>query len=60
MTTTKFWVALIGGSADAAIAIFGSDTIVGKVLIVVLAGLTAAGVYQLPNTKLPTNGAAKG
>ena len=44
----KFYVALVGGSATSVAAIW-ADTIAGKVAVVVLAGLTAAGVRQFRN-----------
>jgi hypothetical protein len=45
----KFWVAVIGGAAASAVAVFGGDTLVGKIATVVLAGATAAGVYGIKN-----------
>ena len=46
---TKAIVAVIGAGATAALQIWGPDTNVGRVLTVVSALVTAAGVYLLPN-----------
>ncbi len=53
MQYAKFWVALIGGVATSAIAVFGADTAAGKVATIVAAACTAAGVYLVPNAPAP-------
>ena len=43
-------IAAVGGSAVmAALSIWGPDTNVGRVLIILAAALTTLGVYALPN-----------
>lgn len=49
MDKAKFWVALIGGAATSAMAVFGANSTIGKVATVALAGATAAGVWRIPN-----------
>jgi hypothetical protein len=49
-------VAGIGGAAMAATAIWGPDTTAGQVAILVVAALTAAGVYGVKNAPLPRDG----
>jgi len=45
----KFYAALVGAAATSALAIWGPDTIVGKVAIVIAAVATAAAVFAFPN-----------
>lgn len=45
----KFWAAIVGAGATTGLTIWGPETTVGKVLIVVAAVATAAAVYALPN-----------
>lgn len=49
MTAAKAAVAIVGSAVTAALGIWGPDTNVGRVLIVVSAALTAATVYLVPN-----------
>lgn len=46
----KAIVAVLGGVVTAALTIWGPDTQVGQILVVVSAGLTALGVYAYPNS----------
>lgn len=48
----KFWAAVIGGGATAALGIFTPDTIWWKLSMVVAAAATAAAVYQVKNEPL--------
>jgi hypothetical protein len=50
MAYAKFWVALIGGAATSAVAVFGANSTIGKVAIVLSAAVTAGAVYLVPNT----------
>jgi hypothetical protein len=50
---TKFWLALIGGAASAAITVFGGDTTVGKCAAVVMFAVTAGAVYVARNGEAP-------
>lgn len=49
MKYAKFIVALIGGAATAVVSVFGAETTVGKVATIIVAGVTAAAVYLVPN-----------
>lgn len=53
LESLKFWVALIGGLATAAVTVFGGDTTVGKCASLVLAALTAGGVWVARNGPAP-------
>lgn len=45
----KAIVAALGGAVTAALTIWGPETTVGQVLVIVSAALTALGVYATPN-----------
>ncbi len=45
----KFIVAVLGAVATAVISVFGAGTTAGQVATIVLAALTAAAVYVVPN-----------
>lgn len=47
----KFIAAIVGGTCTALVSVFGADTTVGKVATVLLAAVTAASVYLVPNSK---------
>ena len=49
MKYAKFWAAVIGGAATSVVAVFGADTMVGKLATVVLAACTAVAVFAVPN-----------
>lgn len=49
MSYAKAVVAIAGGAVTAALGIFPEDTTTWKVLTIVSAALTAAGVYLTPN-----------
>lgn len=49
MKALKALVAVIGGAITSALTIWGPDTTVGQVLVVVAALLTAVSVYLVPN-----------
>jgi hypothetical protein len=49
MKAAKAVVAIVGAGVTAALGIWGPDTGVGQVLVVVAALCTAAAVYLVPN-----------
>ena len=49
MKYAKAVAAIVGAAVTAALGIWGPDTTVGQVLVVVAAVCTAAGVYLVPN-----------
>lgn len=49
MKYAKAVAAIIGAGATAALGIWGPDTSAGRILVVVAALCTAAGVYLVPN-----------
>lgn len=49
MKYRKFWAALIGAGATAAVGIFAPDSVWWKLGMIVAAGSTAAAVYQVKN-----------
>ncbi len=51
MKTAKFWVGLVGAIATSLLTVFGPDSRVGQVLVVVVALVTALGVYLVPNAE---------
>lgn len=50
MRAAKFLVAVVGAGVTSALTIWGPETSVGQVLVVVAAVLTAVGVWATPNT----------
>jgi len=51
MRAAKAVVAILGAGVTAALGIWGPDTSVGRVLVIVAAICTAAGVYLVPNAE---------
>ena len=46
----KAIVAILGAAVTSALTVWGPDTNVGRFLVIASAALTAAAVYQVPNT----------
>lgn len=55
MKYAKFAVAVVGITATVLMQMFAPETAVWQVANIVLAALTAAGVYAVPNRTQPVN-----
>lgn len=53
LEAAKAYVALIGSIATALLAVYGPDSEVGKVLVVISAVATAVVTFAVPNAKAP-------